>query len=138
MINAVLKKYDGLYFIVGRSLLGLYFLMPGVMKVTQFSGTLALMQSKGVPLASALLPVTIALQIGLGLMLIIGKQLRLSALMLFGLTIVINVFIHNFWALQGAPEYAHELQNFIKNLGIAAGLLVLASKQSINETKPLR
>ena len=48
--------------------------------------------------------------------------------MLFGLTILINVFIHNFWALTGDPSQAHETQNFVKNLAIAAGLLVLATK----------
>ena len=42
--------------------------------------------------------------------------------------IFINVFIHNFWTLHGDPAQAHELQNFIKNLAIAAGLLVLATK----------
>jgi putative oxidoreductase len=41
---------------------------------------------------------------------------------------LINLYIHNFWALQGDPSYAHELQNFVKNLGIAAGLLVLAGR----------
>ena len=121
---------DQASFVVGRFLLGLYFVMPGVMKITGYSGTLELMVSKGVPFASVLLPLTIVLQIGLGLMLMLGKQLRISALLLFGLTILINLFIHNFWALQGDPSYAHELQNFVKNLGIAAGLLVLASKQS--------
>lgn len=121
---------DQASFVVGRFLLGLYFVMPGVMKITGYSGTLELMVSKGVPFASVLLPLTIVLQIGLGLMLMVGKQLRISALLLFGLTILINLFIHNFWALQGDPSYAHELQNFVKNLGIAAGLLVLASKQS--------
>jgi putative oxidoreductase len=48
--------------------------------------------------------------------------------MLFGLTILINIFIHNFWALNGDPSQAHEMQNFVKNLAIAAGLLVLATK----------
>lgn len=128
-MTSFLQRYDNLYFIVGRSLLGLYFLLPGVMKVLQYSGTLELMMSKGVPLAAVLLPVTIALQVGLGLLLIAGKQLRVSALLLFGLTILINVYIHDFWNLQGQAGFDHELQNFIKNLGIAAGLLVLASKQ---------
>lgn len=127
-MNKLLAKYDKLFFLLGRSLLGLYFVVPGVLKVLGYGATLTLMESKGVPLAAALLPLTIILQVGLGLMLIVGKQLRLSALTLCGLTVLINVFIHNFWALQGAPSYAHELQNFIKNLGIAAGLLVLASK----------
>lgn len=132
-MNNTLQKLDPLFFIIGRSLLGLYFIVPGVMKITAYAGTLALMESKGVPLATALLPLTIVIQIGLGLMLILGKQLRVSSLILFGLVILINVFIHNFWAMQGDPSYAHELQNFIKNLGIAAGLLVLATKQAERE-----
>ena len=36
--------------------------------------------------------------------------------------------IHDFWMLAGDPSQAHEAQNFIKNLAIAAGLLVLATK----------
>ena len=128
-MNEFLKKFDRVYLVLGRGLLGLYFLIPGVMKIVGYSGTLALMESKGVPLASLLLPLTIVLQVGLGALLLVGKQVRLSALILFGLTILINVFIHNFWALQGDPSYAHEMQNFIKNTAIAAGLLVLATTQ---------
>ncbi|NND82271.1 MAG: DoxX family protein [Gammaproteobacteria bacterium] len=129
-MNQTLKNLDPLFFILGRSLLGLYFIGPGIMKITGYAGTLALMQSKGVPLAELLLPLTIVIQIGLGAMLIAGKQLRVSALLLFGLVMLINIFIHNFWSMQGEPGYAHEMQNFIKNLGIAAGLLVLSTKQA--------
>ena len=127
-MNNTLNKFDTLTFILGRALLGTYFLLPGVMKVFQYSGTLQLMLKQGVPFAELLLPVTIALQIGLGLSLIVGKAVRISALLLFGLTILINLYIHNFWTLQGDPSYGHELQNFVKNLGIAAGLLVLAGR----------
>jgi putative oxidoreductase len=38
---------------------------------------------------------------------------------------VINVSLHDFWNYSGV-EGAHEMQNFIKNLGIFAGLLVLS------------
>ncbi|RBP51300.1 DoxX family protein [Arenicella xantha] len=127
-MNQLLKRFDNVYFIIGHKLLGLYFFVPGVMKIVDYQNTLTLMVSKGVPLANALLPVTILLQVGLGLSIIVGKNLRISALILFGLTILINVFIHNFWSLSGDPSQAHEMQNFIKNLAIAAGLLVLASK----------
>jgi len=50
--------------------------------------------------------------------------------LLVGLTFLINIFIHDFWNLTGDPSQAHEAQNFIKNLGIIAGLLVLATKDS--------
>jgi putative oxidoreductase len=127
-MNTTLNKFDSLAFTLGRALLGTYFLLPGVMKVIQYSGTLELMLTKGVPLAEILLPVTIALQVALGLLVIFGKAVRISAVLLFGMTILINLYIHNFWTLQGDPSYAHELQNFVKNLGIAAGLLVLAGR----------
>ena len=123
-----LIKIDNLFFITGRSLLGLYFIGPGLSKVFDFASTLALMRMKGVPFSLFLLPLTIAIQLLGGIFLILGKNLRLTAFMLFGLTIFINIFIHNFWALNGDPSQAHEMQNFVKNLAIAAGLLVLATK----------
>ena len=36
--------------------------------------------------------------------------------------------MHDFWNLAGDPSQAHEAQNFIKNMGIAAGFLILATK----------
>ena len=123
-----LKKLDSTFFIVGRSLLGIYFILPGFSKVFDFASTLALMRMKGVPFSLVLLPLTIVVQLLGGIFLVLGKNLRLTAFILFGLTIVINLFIHNFWALTGDPSQDHEMQNFVKNLAIAAGLLVLATK----------
>ena len=123
-----IKKFDNFYLIIGRSLLGLYFVGPGLSKVFDYASTIALMKIKGVPFSSLMLPATIAIQIFGGLLLILGRNLRTASFVLFGLTIIINIFIHNFWALAGDPSQAHELQNFIKNLAIAAGLLVLATK----------
>ena len=122
------KKLDGLFFVTGRSLLGLYFIAPGLSKVFDFASTLALMRMKGIPFSLVLLPLTIAIQLLGGIFLILGRNLRVTAFMLFGLTILINVYIHNFWVLNGDPSQAHETQNFVKNLAIAAGLLVLATK----------
>ena len=123
-----LKKYDNAYFFVGRVLLGLYFLVFGALKVPTYFDTLSLMISKGVPLSIVLLPITIIVQVLTGFFLIIGQNLRISSLLLVGLTLLINTFIHDFWNLTGDPSQAHEAQNFIKNLGIVAGLLVLATK----------
>ena len=123
-----LRKLDTLFFIVGRSLLGLYFIGPGLSKVFDFASTLALMRMKGVPMSFFLLPLTIVIQLLGGIFLILGKHLRLTAFLLFSLTIFINIFMHNFWALNGDPSQGHEMQNFAKNLAIAAGLLVLATK----------
>lgn len=123
-----LKKFDNLYLIIGRSLLGVYFIIPGLGKIFDFMATLTLMRLKGVPFSSVLLPLTIAIQLLGGVFLILGHHLRLASIILFGLTILINIYIHDFWTLANDPSYAHEMQNFVKNLAIAAGLLVLATK----------
>ena len=123
-----LNKIDSFSFVIGRSLLGIYFIGPGLSKIFSYAATLALMKAKGVPFSSILLPATIIIQIFGGLLLILGRNLREASLILFVLTITINIFIHNFWTLSGDPTQAHEVQNFVKNLAIGAGLLVLATK----------
>ena len=109
-------------------MLGVYFIIPGLGKIFDFMATLTLMRLKGVPFSSVLLPLTIAIQLLGGVFLVLGHHLRLTSIMLFGLTILINIYIHDFWTLANDPSYAHEMQNFVKNLAIAAGLLVLATK----------
>ena len=66
---------------LGRCLLGLYFLAPGLSKITGYSGTLAYMQLHNVPLSDLLLPLTIVLQVGGGLALLSGFRIRDTALM---------------------------------------------------------
>ena len=47
--------------------------------------------------------------------------------MLAGMTLVINVFMHDFWNVYEGLTQQHETQNFIKNLAIMAGLLTLTA-----------
>jgi putative oxidoreductase len=116
--------------ILGRVLLGVYFLVPGIMKVMNIEGTIAYMTTHGVPIPNALLVVTVLLQIGGGLALIAGWYTKIAAFLLAGLTLLICLFMHDFWNSYPGGSQAHELQNFIKNLGIFAGLLILAARGS--------
>jgi putative oxidoreductase len=124
-----LKKFDTTSLIIGRTLLGVYFLVPGVSKIFDYSGTLELMVLKGVFLAQIALPITIVIQVGLALALLFNKYVRISSLTLVALTLLINIYIHDFWNLAGDPSQGHELQNFVKNLAILAGLLVLSTTE---------
>jgi putative oxidoreductase len=47
------------------------------------------------------------------------------------MTLLINVFMHDFWNDYPGGNPQHELQNFIKNLGIFAGLLLLAARSNL-------
>ena len=124
-----LKKFDTTSLIIGRTLLGVYFLVPGISKIFDYSGTLELMFLKGVFLAQIALPITIVIQVGLALALLFNKYVRFSSLTLVALTLLINIYIHDFWNLAGDPSQGHELQNFVKNLAIMAGLLVLSTTE---------
>ena len=128
-LNPVLDILSRPMAVTGRVLLGLYFVVPGIFKVTGFAGSLAYMELHGVPFALPLLLLTILLQVGGGLAIIFDRQVRTAAFLLAGLTLLINLFMHDFWNDYPGGNAQHELQNFIKNLGIFAGLLLLASRR---------
>mgnify|MGYP005662111931 CR=1 FL=1 len=111
----------------GRVLLGLYFLLPGISKIPTYSLTIEYMTLHKIPFVSILLPITIILQLAVGSSLIIGYRIKESALVLAALTILINIGVHDFWNDYPDKDAGHELQNFIKNLGIFAGWLVLSA-----------
>lgn len=126
MNPALIAGAERALLLTGRALLGLYFLVPGITKVTGYAGTAEYMAAHGVPLIGVLLPLTILLQIGGGLALIAGFQTRLVAFVFAGLTLVISLFMHDFWSMEEGLQQQHELQNFIKNLAIMAGLMYVA------------
>jgi putative oxidoreductase len=80
-----------------------------------------------VPATAFLLPATIVIQVTLGLAIIIGFKGKLAALTLAGLTLLISIYMHDFWSLAESLERTHETQNFFKNMGIMAGLLMVSS-----------
>jgi putative oxidoreductase len=106
--------------------LGLYFIVPGITKITGFAAMSAYMEAHGVPLIPVLLSLTIVLQIGGGTSLLLGFRTQLMAFVLAGLTLVISLFMHDFWNVEEGLERAHETQNFVKNLAIMAGLMFVA------------
>lgn len=114
--------------VLGRVLLGLYFLVPGISKIPGFQNMVAYMTQHGVPMVKPLLVLTIVIQVGGGLALIAGWKTKYAAFLLAGLTLLICLFMHDFWNVYEGGNQGHEMQNFIKNLGIFAGLLILAAR----------
>jgi putative oxidoreductase len=123
-----MKLHDTIFLLAGRFLLGLYFILPGVQKITNYEGMSQYMAKHSVPMIEFLLPLTIFLQILGGIAIIIGFKGKIAAFILAGLTLVISIFMHNFWNLPAGSDVAHETQNFVKNMAIMAGLLVLAAR----------
>jgi putative oxidoreductase len=119
------KNMDKMAWHVGRVLLGLYFVLPGIAKFVDWQTHIELMQRHNVPFADPLLVLAGIANFILGGMLLANRHLRAAAYGCALYILVINFSLHDFWNFSGT-EGAHETQNFVKNLGIMAGCLMLA------------
>lgn len=107
--------------LVGRVLLAIIFIIAGWNKLTGFEGTAGYMASKGLPFTEVLLVLTILIELGGGLLLLLGWQARWAALAIFLFLIPVSVIFHPFWA---NPE---EFHSFFKNLAIMGGMAYVVS-----------
>jgi len=112
--------------IIGRSLIGLYFLVPGIMKFVAWDMHVALMEKHGMIFIPVLLILAGVIQILASVCILMNRYVAPAAFLLALMVVAINFNLHDFWNYTG-QEGAHEMQNFIKNLGILGGLLVLAA-----------
>jgi len=116
--------YESLAAFVGRIFLALIFVVSGVGKITGYAGTAAYMASKGLPLVEILLPLTIAVELGGGLLLALGWKARWAALALFLFLIPTTLIFHQFWGLE--PKLAQMQKiHFLKNVAIMGGMLMV-------------
>lgn len=109
-----LKQYGPL---AGRILLALIFILAGYGKIKGWDGTLGYMTSKGLPMPEVLLALTILVELGGGLLLLVGFQARWAALAIFLFLIPVTLIFHPFWA---DPD---QYNAFMKNLAIMGGML---------------
>ncbi len=120
---------------IGRVLLASLFILGGVNKILNYEITAFTMSEMGLPLVPLLLPATIALELGGGLAVAIGRTgTALVALVLFAYTILINLIFHRFWDLSGDLAQT-ELSLFFKNISIAGALLYVAAQSSAHRSK---
>lgn len=108
--------------LAGRILLAVLFVVSGFGKLAGFEGTAGYIASKGLPLPQLGALIAIVVEIGTGVLLIIGWQARWAAAVLFLFLIPTTLIFHNFWAVDGARARLEQLQ-FMKNLCIMGGLL---------------
>ncbi len=116
--------FENLIATIGRVLLGVYFILPGINKITDFEGNSQYMADHGMVLIPFFLLLTIVFQVGGGFAMVVGYQTKIIAFILAGLTLVISVVMHDFWTMEPSLQTSHETQNFVKNMAIMAGLLV--------------
>ncbi len=117
----LLSQYGPL---LARILLSVIFITAGINKITGFEGTVGYMASKGLPMVEVLLVLTIIIELGGGLMILLGWKARYGAVAIFLFIIPVNLIFHPFWSLEG-QEAMHHFHSFFKNLAIMGGMLYI-------------
>ena len=112
--------------LVGRILLAWLFVPAGWSKIAGFAGTAGYIAAKGLPLPEVLAALAIVVELGLGLLLLVGWQARWAALGLAVFVAVITPIFHAYWAMPEAQQMMQK-QAFDKNLAVVGGLLVVAA-----------
>ena len=112
---------------VGRIFLALYFLIPGISKFTSWNTSVALMEAHNMKMIPILLAIAGIAQVVGSISLLLNRHVVICALGFAVMTLLINFNLHDFWNTYEGVNPDRELQNFYKNLGIFAGLLLLAA-----------
>jgi len=111
---------------VGRALIALLFIPGGISKIGGFAGTVGYIASKGVPFPALCAAIAIAVELGLGLLVLVGFQARWAALGIAIFTFVITFIFHNFWGVP-AEQVMQQQQAFFKNIAVVGGLLAIVA-----------
>lgn len=114
MKNSTLGHAVGL---AARILLAVIFVVAGFGKLADPAGTAGYMSSVGIP--GFLVWPTIVLELGGGLLIAVGYQTRIVALLLAGFTLLTGIIFHHQFVDQ------NQMIHFMKNLAIAGGFLSL-------------
>ena len=105
----------------GRLLLGLPFAMSGLGKLAAIGPTTDIIRAAGLPLPSLALALSVAVELGGGLLLVAGFRARIvaGALALFALATAVS--FHSNFADQ------NQMIHFLKNVMMAGGLLQIVA-----------
>jgi putative oxidoreductase len=105
----------------GRVLLAAIFLISGFGKLADPGGTQAYIAAAGLPVPVLAYLLAVAIEVGGGVLLVIGYQTRIVALVIAGFSIVAALgFHHNFADM-------NQTIHFLKNIAMAGGLLQVAA-----------
>jgi putative oxidoreductase len=111
--------------LLGRLLLGGIFVLSGYGKVTGLAAFAASLEKNGVPFVSVVAPLGAGVEFFGGLAIVLGIEVRYAALLMIAFVIVATGISHRFWEFQDAAAHRAQQTNFVKNMAIAGGFVLL-------------
>jgi putative oxidoreductase len=112
--------------LIGRLLMTYIFATSGLAKIFDWSGNIAYMSTRHLPMIPLLLAAALVIEVGGSICLITGFQARWAAAIMFLYLLAVTVLFHNYWAFSGDRAGMQET-HFRKNLAIMGGLLMIAA-----------
>jgi putative oxidoreductase len=103
--------------VIGRVLLAAIFILSGIGKLAAPAATMGYIASTGLPFAPPALAIAIGVELGGGLLLVLGVKTRLVAAGLAVFSIVTGLAFHN------AVGDQNQMIHLLKNFAMAGGLL---------------
>ena len=109
--------------LIGRILIGLIFVLAGFQKLMGGIGPLAdtIGGVAGLPFPALFAVLTIIIELGVGILFVVGLHTRKSALILILFTLIVTFFFHPGWS---DPEHMIPM---MKNIGLIGGLLAFGA-----------
>ena len=121
--------------LAARLLLATLFLIFGLRKVRDYSGTVAQMVQLGVPTPVLATVVSIVMELPVAFAVAVGAFTRPSAALMALYTLGTALIGHRYWTVKGT-DYVDSLEGFYKDLSLMGGFLLLyitgAGKYSID------
>ena len=112
-------------FLLGRILLGGYFIKNGYNHLKNLNMLTGYAQSKGVPMPKIAVFVTGLMLLLGGLGIVLGIYIQLSVLLLVVFLLVTTFKMHQYWTMTDPMGRMGEHVNFYKNLGLLGAVLML-------------
>lgn len=116
--------YNPTLLLIGRVLIAALFLVAGIRKVLGYAGTVGYLAKLGFPGAEAFAVIAIIIEIGAGLMLLVGWRTRWAAWALIVFVAIATAMAHRFWEFDAAQQ-VNQMNHFLKNLAVIGGLLFI-------------
>ena len=112
---------------LGRIFIAVMFVMSGIEKFLGIDQTAQMIASKNLPMPMVAAFATAALELGGGVLIVLGWQTRMAALALAAFTAVATYFFHDFWNMPPGAEHTNNMIHAMKNLSVIGGFLMLAA-----------
>jgi putative oxidoreductase len=113
-------------FLIGRTILGGFFLYNGINHFRQAEALATYAKAKHAPVPKAGVIATDAMLTAGGASLVLGLKPKLGVAAVLGFLAGVSPVIHDFWNVEDPQQRQNDLINFSKNMALAGATLALA------------